>query len=146
VVRPAQSLPLPGGMVAKRYEDLEAWQLSDDLKKKIYALIDASSARDDRRFCDQLRDSAASAPSNLAEGFGYYRHPEFARYVRMAKSSLMETHQHLRDGVDRRHWAPRQATPLQELADRAIGKCVRLLDYLESTDAPKSRPKRRPAP
>jgi hypothetical protein len=64
----------------------------------------------------------------------------------MAKSSLMETHQHLRDGVDRRHWALRQATPLQELADRAIGKCVRLLDYLESTDAPKSRPKRRPAP
>jgi hypothetical protein len=57
----------------------------------------------------------------------------------------METHNHLGDGIDRRYWNPKQATSLQELADRAIGACVRLIDYLESTDAPKSRPRRRPA-
>jgi len=130
-------------MGAKRYQDLVAWQLANELKKKVYALIDASSARDDRKFCDQLKDSAASATRNLSEGFGCYRHPEFARYVRIAKSSLTETHNHLGDGVDRGHWPPQHAAPLQELADRAIGACVRLLRYLESTEAPRSQPPRR---
>ena len=129
-------------MGARRYQDLEVWQLANDLKKKVYALVDRSTARDDRRFCEQLRDSAASAPTNLAEGYGCYRHPEFARYARFAKASLLETHNHLGDGVDRHYWSPREATPLQELADRAVGACVRLLQYLESTDAPGTRKRR----
>jgi len=132
-------------MGVRRYRDLDAWQLADELKKKIYALVDGSGARDDRRFCDQIKNSAASAPTNLAEGFACYRHPEFARYVRIAKSSLTETHNRLGDGIDRRYWKPQEAQPLQDLADRAIGASVRLLSYLESSDAPKSRPKRRRA-
>jgi four helix bundle protein len=115
------------GMGARRYEDLDVWQLANDLTKNVYALVDRSTARDDRRFCEQIRDSAASAPSNLAEGFGSYRHPEFARYARVAKASLVETHNHLGYGVDRHHWSPREATSLQELADRALGACVGLL-------------------
>jgi four helix bundle protein len=123
-------------MVAQRYDELEAWQLANELKQKVYELIGRSSAKDDRRFCDQIRDSAVSAPSNLAEGFGYSRHPEFARHTRTAKSSLMETQNHLVDGVDRGHWPAERARPLVKLADRAIGKCVRLLQYLETSDAP----------
>jgi len=130
-------------MGARRYQDLDVWQLANDLKKRVYALVDRSTARDDRKFCEQIRDSAASAPSNLAEGFACYRHLEFARYTRVAKASLTETHNHLGDGVDRRHWSPREATPLQELADRAVGACVRLLQYLESTDAPGTRKRRK---
>jgi four helix bundle protein len=126
----------------RRYEDLVAWQLANELKRKVYALVDQSTARDDRRFCDQIRDSAASAPRNLAEGFACYRHPEFARYSRIAKASLTETHNHLGDGVDRRHWPPQDAEPLKELANRAVGACVRLLKYLDSTDAPGTRPRR----
>jgi hypothetical protein len=94
-------------MVARRYEELIAWQLANELKQKVYALVETSTAREDRKFSDQIKDSAASAPRNLAEGFGCYRHPEFARYARVAKAS-------------------------------------RLLAYLESTDAPRSRPRRRP--
>jgi four helix bundle protein len=130
-------------MVAGRYEDLDVWQLANELKKKVYALVDQSTARDDRKFCEQIRESAASAPSNLAEGFACYRHPEFARYTRFAKASLMETHNHLGDGVDRHHWSPREATPLQHLADRAVGASVRLLRHLESTDAPGTRKRRK---
>jgi four helix bundle protein len=90
-------------MAARRYQDLDVWLLANELKKKVYALVDRSTARDDRRFCEQIRDSAASAPSNLAEGFACYKHPEFARYARFAKASLTETHNHLGDGVDRHH-------------------------------------------
>jgi four helix bundle protein len=123
-------------MVARRYEELVAWQLANELKQKVYALIDRSAARRDRSFCDQAMDAAASAPRNLAQGFGCYRHPDFARYARIAKSSLIETHNHLGDGVDRHYWSSQDAAVLQALADRAAGACVRLVRYLETTDAP----------
>jgi four helix bundle protein len=130
-------------MGVRRYEDLVAWQLANELKQNVYALVDRTSARDDRKFCDQIKDSAASAPRNLAEGFGCYLHPEFARYTRVAKASLIETHNHVSDGVDRHHWTHPQDVPLQDLADRAVGACVRLLRHLESTDAPGTKKRRR---
>ena len=123
-------------MKVKRFEDLVVWQLANMLKQRVYELVDSSAARFDVRFCDQIRESAASASANLAEGFGYYRHPEFARHTRTAKASLMETQNHLRDGVDREYWSHEQASPLLQLADRAIGASVRLLRYLETSDAP----------
>jgi four helix bundle protein len=125
-------------MGARRFDELDAWRLADELKKKVYALLDRTDARRDRRFCDQITAAAASAPANLAEGFGYYRHPEFARHARIAKSSLMETQNHLRDGVDRRFWSAQQADTLLHLADRAVGACVRLIAYLETSDAPRA--------
>jgi four helix bundle protein len=130
-------------MGVRRYADLVAWQLANELKKSVYALVDGTTAASDRKFCDQIKDAAASGPRNLAEGFGCYRHPEFARYTRIAKASLVETHHHLGDGIDRGHWSPQAAAPLHELADRAVGACVRLLAYLESTDAPRTPPRRR---
>jgi 16S rRNA (uracil1498-N3)-methyltransferase len=126
-------------MAASRFEELDAWKLADELKKKVYALLDRTNARKDRRFCDQLTAAAASAPANLAERFGYYRHPEFAKHTRIAKSSMMETQNHLRDGVDRRFWSAQQADPLLHIADRAIGACVRLITYLEASEAPRAR-------
>src|SRR5690242_6929151 len=56
------------------------------------------AAHGDCKFRDQITESARSAPANLAEGFGCYRHPEFARYVRIARASLLEAHNHLGDG------------------------------------------------
>jgi hypothetical protein len=38
-----------------------------------------------------------SAPRNIAEGFGRYDPREFARYLRIARASLMETRNHLND-------------------------------------------------
>ena len=130
-------------MAIRRYQDLVAWQLANELKQNVYALVTSTTARNDRSFCEQIKDSAASAPRNLAEGFGSYLHPEFARYTRIAKASLIETHNHLSDGVDRQHWTAEQAATLQQLVDRAVGACVRLLHHLEKTDAPGSKARRR---
>jgi hypothetical protein len=35
------------GMIARRFEDLEAWQLANEVKKKVYALLAISKARED---------------------------------------------------------------------------------------------------
>jgi four helix bundle protein len=118
------------------FQQLECWQLANDLKKNVYALVDRTTARTDVKFCDQITSSAASAPSNIAEGFGHYVHGEAARYARIAKASLDETRNHLLDGVDRKHWTKADAEPLLLLAGRATGATTRWLAYLRSTPTP----------
>jgi four helix bundle protein len=120
----------------RRYEDLECWKLANELKVGVYRLVDETRAKHDFDFRDQIRASASSGPSNLSEGFGYYRHKESARYARIAKASLMETHNHLTDGVARRYWTATDAAAFLTLATRAIKATTGWIRYLESTDAP----------
>jgi len=68
-------------MGVDKYQDLECWRLANELKIEVYALVNGSSARHDLKFREQIVDSARSGPRNIAEGFGRYEHPEFARSI-----------------------------------------------------------------
>lgn len=126
-------------MAVVSFEQLQCWQLANDLKQKVYALVDRTPAKSDVKFCDQIKGSAASGPSNIAEGFGHYMHGDAARYARIAKGSLTETRNHLLDGIDRRHWTAADAEPLLQLAKRAAGAATGWLAYLKSTPTPPAR-------
>ena len=87
-------------MIAQRYQDLDCWQLSNDLKLRVYAFIAKPPASKDLEFSDQIRRSARGAPRTIAEGFGRFRPKEFARYLEFARASLIETQNHLGDARD----------------------------------------------
>jgi four helix bundle protein len=125
--------------MVRRYQDLVCWQLANDLKREVYGLLKRSqAAHRDIRFTDQLRDAAGSGPANLAEAFACYRHKESARYARIAKASLTETHNHVGDGIDRGYWTEESCSGALKLADRAIGATTKWLVYLSSSDDPPS--------
>jgi four helix bundle protein len=77
--------------MAKRYDELVAWQLAHELKIGIYKLTESGSVTRDFDFYHQLRESAASAPSNIAEGFGRYRPPQFRQFLDIAIASLTDS-------------------------------------------------------
>lgn len=129
-------------MPVRRFEDLVVWQLSTDVKLRVYALLARTPASRDLKLCDQLRASAASAPAAIAEGFGRYHYPEFAHFPNLARGSLMEVQNHLRDGIDRGHWLETDSRPVLEVADRAIGATTQLLKHLKRSEAP-APPRRR---
>jgi four helix bundle protein len=116
----------------KSFEDLDAWKLSVDLRDRVLELTESGRAGRDVRFCEQIRDSASSAPRNIAEGFGAFMPREFARFVRIARKSLMETKNHLLDTRGRRYWSEEQAAKLLVLCNRALGATTALLRYLDS--------------
>jgi four helix bundle protein len=120
---------MPG---VKRYEDLEAWQIADELKREVYALTESGSAARDFKFWNQIRDSAASSTKNIAEGFGRFRPAENAHFVEFSVASTMETKDSLKDGVARGHFTPERACRAQELADRSIQCSTRFIVYLTS--------------
>ena len=119
-------------MAARRYEDLEAWQLADELKREVYALIATGPASNDFEFRGQIRDSAASNSKNIVEGFGRFRPADFARFMEFAVASAMETKDSIKDGVDRGYFTPDRALRARTLAERSIQCSTKLIVYLKS--------------
>jgi four helix bundle protein len=129
------------GMIARRYEDLDAWQLANELKEEVYALIKDGPASRDFEFRDQIRGSAASTTRNIAEGFGRFRPKEFAKFMEYATASVMETQVSLNDGVDRGYFTPQRVARALKLAQRTIQVSKRLIIYLK-TCKPRNPPHR----
>jgi len=74
----------------KSYRDLEVWQRSMKLAKRIYQV--AQRFPPDERFglTNQLRRASVSVPSNLAEGHARFGAGEFARFISIAMGSVAE--------------------------------------------------------
>jgi four helix bundle protein len=123
-------------MVARSFQELDCWQLANELKVSVYLLTDSGPAARDFDFRDQIRESAASAPSNIAEGFGRYKPPQFRQFLDIAIASLYETTNHLRDGVERHHFSSDNIAPLLILAKRAAAASIRLKRYLKTARPP----------
>jgi four helix bundle protein len=104
------------GVPVRDFEDLVCWRLSRELASEVFAETARGPASRDFRFRDQIRDAAAGAPRNIAEGFGRFSPGEFAMFLRYAVASLAETRNHLLDGEDRGYFTPALASRLRHLA------------------------------
>ena len=131
---------MPG---ARRYEDLEVWQLADELKREVYTLVRTGPAARDFKFRNQIRDSSASSTKNIAEGFGRFHPGEFARFMEFAVASAMETKDSLKDGLDRGYFIPERVATAQRLAERTIRCSSRFIVYLKE-EAERRRKRKRP--
>lgn len=114
---------------ARHFRDLDCWQLANELKLEIYRFVEATNTKKDLRFRDQIKDAAASAPRNIAEGFGRRTHREFAHYLDIARGSLMECQNHLQDAVDRGYLAKDHFEKMNSLAQRTCGAVAALQRY-----------------
>jgi len=134
-------MPAVPFMVARHYRELVCWQLSNALKRRIYALIAKPPASNDFDFCRQIKGSARGAPRTISEGFGRFRPPEFARYLEFARASLIETQNHLDDALDNEYITDETHHERFRLADRAIGATTKLQQYLKTCKEPPRQPR-----
>jgi four helix bundle protein len=91
----------------------------------------------DSKFRDQLHDTSASAPRNIAEGFGRFRPREFAQFRSIARASLVELQNHLIDARDRGYLPERDDSRLMNLAGAAIRTTTRLMRYHQARSTPR---------
>ena len=115
---------------ARHFRELICWQLSHELKLGIYRLAEQPQIKRDLKFYEQIRDCAASAPRNIAEGFARRSHADFARFLDIARGSLAESQNHLQDAVDRRYLDLEEFKRLNSLSERASAAVARMQRYL----------------
>lgn len=72
------------------YKDLLVWQKSIQLVAEIYTLFDNMPHSERYALIDQMRRSAISIPSNIAEGQGRGSDKDFAKFLFIARGSLYE--------------------------------------------------------
>ena len=77
------------------FVDLIAWQRAMELAREVYLVAGLLPAAERFELSAQLRRSAVSVPSNIAEGYGRASPAEFARFLRIARGSLCELHTRL---------------------------------------------------
>jgi four helix bundle protein len=82
-------------MKISRFEDLECWQESRILVRKIYEVTKIGDFKKDLRFSGQIQAAAISAMANIAEGFERRSDKEFVQFLYIAMASTAEVKSHL---------------------------------------------------
>ena len=114
-------------MVARRYQDLIAWQLASAFSDEVTRLIERSpSAQRAFKYCAELHGSAESVPSNIAEGFLRFSSKELCRFIDIALGSLGEAETRLRRGIQRGFFQAADCEEAFKLGRRCLSASVRL--------------------
>lgn len=74
----------------KTYRDLVVWQKSMVLVTEVYSITRLFPKEELYGLVSQIRRSAISIPSNIAEGYGRYSTNDYTRFLQIAIGSLYE--------------------------------------------------------
>ncbi len=80
----------------KTYSELFVWQKSMELVTNIYKSTQSFPKEEVYGLTSQIRRSAVSIPSNIAEGFGRKSQQDFIRFLKISMGSLFELQTQLR--------------------------------------------------
>ena len=120
-------------MKFNRFEEIEVWKLSRILVKEIYGITNNTAFSKDYGLKDQIRRSAVSIPSNIAEGYERKSNTEFIRFLYISKGSAGELRTQLYLAYDLDYIS-------QEVFDELLPRTVEIskslsgfIKYLQST-------------
>ena len=120
---------------AKRFEDLEIWQLARVLVKKIYEITSRPPFAKDFSLKDQIRRSSVGVMNNISEGFESRTVKLFIEYLGRAKGSCGETRSVLYAALDQNYITEPEFSDLYEECIKISSKILRLIQYLERYDS-----------
>lgn len=88
-------------MKFNRFEEIDVWKQSRLLVKEIYSISEQMPFAKDFSFKDQIRRSAFSIPSNMAEGYERKSNTEFIRFLYIVCQDLLNIFNQLSDKCDK---------------------------------------------
>ena len=94
------------------YRGLVVWQKAKALAVEVYELTRSESIKRDYALVDQLRRSAVSVPSNIAEGDERRSDKDSVRFFHIAKGSLAELSTQLEIAREVGYFPATQVEPL----------------------------------
>ena len=114
----------------ERFEDLQSWQKARELVRRIYELTSSGAFAKDFALPDQIRRSSGSVMHNIAEGFDSGSHPEFVRFIKMARRSASEVQSQLYLALDLNYIASEELEVGYQLATETKKLINGMVSYL----------------
>ena len=116
---------------------LLAWQLADQLRLEVFKLTKRDSLDTDTKLRSQIDDAAASVCRHVAEAFGCDHEREFARFVRLARSSIADVQNGFRTSLMKRYISEKDVAAAREVLVRLYPALTSLL--AQRTPPPRAR-------
>ena len=79
----------------KSFKDMPVWQRAMEVAEQVFAATEHLPKKEDYGLTSQIRRSALSVPSNIAEAFGRKHTLDKVNFYYNARGSLTETQSHL---------------------------------------------------
>lgn len=117
----------------KRFEDLEIWQISRELAKKVKSLTETEQFSKDFRFRDQTNASAGSVMDNIAEGFERGSRLEFVNFLSFSKGSTGEVRSQLYRSIDYNYLNADDVLPIIKEYESLASKLSGFISYLNKS-------------
>jgi four helix bundle protein len=117
-------------MGIRNFETIESWVKSRDLVKDIYSITRHSEFRKDFSLKDQVRRSAVSIMSNIAEGFDSGSNKSFIRYLNISLGSASEVKSLLYIALDQNYIKETEFNKLHSKCDDIINLIRGFKKYL----------------
>lgn len=125
-------------MAIGRFEDIETWQLSRELARKIYTQTKNAMFTKDFGLRGQIQDAAGSSMHNIAEGFDSESNAEFIRFLRYAKRSCTELQSKLYMTMDQQYITEAEFQNVYEHAGRTRAAIRGFINYLTNFENSRS--------
>ena len=113
------------------YRDLIAWQRAFDLGLKAYRVTELFPDRERFGLTIQVRRSAVSVASNIAEGYGRGSTADYVRFLKVARGSLYELDTQLNFAIGLRYLDDSSHGEVKELLDETERVLAGLIRSLE---------------
>ena len=97
------------------YKELIVWQKSMDLVSEVYKLVKKLPKEETYVLSDQMRRSAISIPSNIAEGNARQSTKEYSYFLSVARGSIAELETQLILGERNGYWETKDVESAFEL-------------------------------
>ncbi len=119
--------------MAKSFEELEVWKQARELVNFVYKITKNGSFSKDRGLTDQIRRSAVSVMSNIAEGFERGSNTEFLQYLFISKGSAGEVRTQLYIAMDQGYVSQEEFEKGKLLCVNISGQISGLIQYLKGS-------------
>ena len=120
------------------YRNLIVWQKAKALAIAVYRLTNNESIKRDFSLVDQMRRSAVSVPSNIAEGDERKSDKDSVRFFHIAKGSLAELSTQLEIAHEVGYFTSAQVEPLIAQCEE-LGKMLGALIRVRNAASPRTQ-------
>jgi four helix bundle protein len=118
----------------KKFEDMEVWKKSMNLTRLIYHNTNQPSFLKDYKLVSQIRKSAISIASNIAEGVERDGNKELINFLYIAKGSCGELRCQLYIAKDQQYLQADSFQEMYNLATEISASLNKLIKYLKESD------------